>query len=256
MIEWCAYCQTFQGEKAPFDSWEVTHGMCDECVARNVFHEAGALNAILPVAEFFAGVREEAKRGFSTPARLVLERGAALGIRPLDLLVGVLQPALSEIGRAWERGEVTVAVEHRFSAAVESVVSALLVRAREETRAAGQPDFLLVNADGNFHTLGVRVVEFFLLSHGRSVTTFIPGLPSPEVIAQVRALRPRVLGVSVSQRGQLGAVRDVAAALADLPPDVRPRLAVGGQLFQSGAAVGEGLPVCTRLVDLLALAPR
>lgn len=251
MINWCAYCQTYQGEVPPLDSWDISHGLCPQCLARDVPGDLDAMQAIAPVANFFKALRAKALKGFSTPGNVILEEAATLGIRPLELMVGLLQPALEEIGQAWARGQVSAAVEHRFSAMVESVVMATLHRQYAERAVApsASPEFLVVNADGNFHTLGARVVEAFLLSHGRSVTAFVPGLPAAEVIAQVRSLRPRTLGISVAAPAQLEFVREVCAGLGDQ----RPRVVVGGSAVRALSKVDAvpGVQFCTHLQDLL-----
>lgn len=253
MISWCAYCQTWQGEIPPLESWEVTHGICKSCIRRGVAQDAAAIGAIRPVADFLQALRAEARLGFSTPGAVVLDRATKLGIRPLELLVGLLQPALDEIGKLWEREELTVAHEHRFSAMVETVVTLVLQRAREASAVSSQPEFLLVNADGNHHTLGLRVVEAFLLSHGRTVLALVPGLPAAEVIAQVRALQPKTLGVSVAVPRELEVVKEIATALAALPSERRPRFVAGGSAIRAGAQLDPslGVIVCAELRDLL-----
>lgn len=254
MISWCAFCQTWQGEVPPLESFELTHGICGACLRKGVAEDPQAITAIKPVANFFTALRAEARRGFATPAAAVLDQAAKLGIRPLELLVGMLQPALAEIGKLWTRGEVTVAAEHRFSAMVQAVTTLFLERAREGNPLHTlPPEFLLVNADGNHHALGVRVVEAFLVSHGRAVVALIPGLPATEVMGEVRALRPQILGVSVAAPEELGAVEELAAALAALPPAERPQLVVGGQAIRAGARPRPALGVqtVTELRDLL-----
>lgn len=257
MINWCAYCRTWQGEVPPLDSFEMTPGICSSCVQRGVAENFEAIRAITPVADFFRALRAEARSGFSTPGAVVLAQATGLGIQPLELLRGLLRPALDEIGKLWACGEVTVAAEHRFSSMVNSVVTLVLERAREASAAQQwPPEFLLVNAEGNHHTLGLRVVEAFLLSHGRTALTLVPGLPTFEVIALVRALQPKTLGVSVAMPGELECVKEIATALEQLPPERRPILAVGGQAIRAGAQLEHALGVAVSSERRALLAPQ
>lgn len=258
MIAWCAYCQRFQGERAPFDSFELTHGMCPECARRGVLLDPAAVRAARPVAEFFADLRRAARAGADLAAGDLLDRAGALGVGAADLLVGMVQPALCEIGELWARGEATVAIEHRFSTLVEALVAAV----RERTPAPAPPEpgrveFLLVDVEGNHHTLGIRILEVLLRAAGRSVTAVAPGLPAREVVALVRALRPAVVGVSVALLPQMRAVRELAAeiAAADLPSP--PRLVVGGQPIKAGLQLAEprGFELCGSFAELLAAGP-
>lgn len=237
----------------PHESYDVTHGICEACLGRGVAQDLRGLTEARRVGEFFSRLRAEARKGYSTTSTATLEEADALGVRPLELLVGFLQPGLDEIGRAWERGEVTVATEHRFSEMVEALATTVLHRAREQEKPNAHPEFLLVNADGNFHTVGLRVVEAFLLSRGRSVQALIPGLPTREVLALVRSLRPRTLGLSLSLPGQLDQVRELATALANLPAELKPQLVVGGSAIRAGLQVDPalGARVCLEVRELL-----
>ena len=31
MLNWCSYCQRFQGEVSPYDNLAITHGICATC---------------------------------------------------------------------------------------------------------------------------------------------------------------------------------------------------------------------------------
>ena len=235
MIEWCSYCQRFQGERPPFDRFELSHGVCEACARRGAMLDPDAAAAARPVAELFRGVRVAARTGRPLLAADVLGRAEALGVRPVDLLVGMMQPALHEIGELWARGEVTVDVEHRFSAAVEELVAVLRAGTAEPPPGARcGARFLLVNADGNYHTLGVRIVELMLRWAGCQVTAVVPGLPVADVVYAVQELRPEVLGVSVAMLPEMRAVGELGAALESVAPDHRPRLVVGGRLVKAG----------------------
>ena len=253
MIAWCTFCQSYQGETPPIDRWDITHVVCASCLASGVYENPAAADAVWPIAEFFGELRAAGRRGIITATDAVLARAAALGIRPIDLLIGLLQPALREIGAAWEAGTLPVAHEHRFSRMVEEIAAVLLVEARRGAPPTESPEFLLVCADGNFHTLGPRVVELFLLAHGRSVAALVPGLPGAEVLQLVEQLAPRTLGVSISEATQLGALREVADGVRAIPAERRPKLVVGGGYVLRGGALDRalGATACVALTDLL-----
>ena len=139
MIRWCSNCQTYQGEVPPFDSYAITHGICEVCAAKGLMLGGPALAKIQPIVDFHNRVREEAKAGFITPPHSLLAEAITLEIQPIDLLIGLLQPALYEIGELWARGEVSIATEHRFSATVEDLTTLVLehVRHGRETKRAG-----------------------------------------------------------------------------------------------------------------------
>lgn len=230
MIRWCAYCQSYMGEAEPLDRYALTHGICKKCGDSDVVENPASARRLQPLVEFFSGLRAKAKAG-TIPSTADWARDAfRLGIQPQDLLIGLLQPALYEIGELWASGEVTVAGEHKFSAFADSMVGALFAHypALDRGRQAPSPDILLVNADGNYHTLGIKFLETSLLAAGLKTYAVLPGLPPGEILALVKSLKPGAVGLSISMQSQGPAAAAVAQSLLELPPPDRPLLLVGG----------------------------
>jgi methanogenic corrinoid protein MtbC1 len=247
MIKWCAYCQKYLGETPPFDRLVLTHGLCPECAAKNRMLDPDDTGVIEPVVEFFRDLRKAGKDGIIPGPAEWINKGAAMGIRPADMLIGMLQPALYEIGELWSRGEVTVEKEHRFSAFADAVTGLIYAHYPElgRKRQHANPDILLTNADGNYHTLGIKFLEVLMLSRGYSTFTVLPGLPAREVIALAAGLKCRVIGVSVALVTQLRPVMELALDLKELPGPRRPRLVVGGLPIKEGVKIPPELGIET-----------
>jgi methanogenic corrinoid protein MtbC1 len=231
MIVWCAYCQTFQGEKEPFDDYELTHTLCAACDAAGGMMNEAAIRSVRPIAEFYNALRKQAATGaeLSTPA--ILEDAQRLGVSPMDLLWGMVQPALHEMGVRWARSEVTIAIEHRFSMNVERIIDSVAATLPQPAPTAAL-DFLLVNAADNHHTLGLRMLELLLRRRGSSTYLVVPGLPPSEVIALARSLAPKTVGVSIALAEQAASVRETLHGLSGLPK--KPRMIVGGYAVKMG----------------------
>jgi methanogenic corrinoid protein MtbC1 len=258
MIRWCAYCQRYQGEVAPFENYSVTHTLCESCEASGAYlHEQP--RTLERIQSFFTRVG----RGGTGPgvtATEVVQEGAALGLDPIDLLLGIVQPVLRQIGARWERAEATIAEEHRISALCAGVTLMLLESDPRlaELRHRRPPQVLLVAAEGNQHTIGLQILEVLLLRNHVSTVTAYPGLPDDEVVEITRSLRPRVLAISAAVPQQMGSAIAVAHRIGDWPPSERPRVVVGGM----GLRCGEPLPVpsdgsvsvCTDVGSLIELA--
>ena len=252
MIRWCSYCQRYQGESPPFDDFALTHGICDSCLAADIMMDSSALDRIQPVVSFFRRVANAHRHRESSAA--LLEEGLGLGIGPWDLLLGVIQPALQSMGRRWASALAAVSDEHVLTATCAEIL-ALMNRqpGLGALRRSAIPEILLVNAEGNFHTLGIQFVEFFLLTRGIHVQVIYPGLPTREVVELVRSARPRKLGISCSLPAQLDSARRTAEAIVALPEEDRPQVFVGG--FALHASTGVSLPgpfrICRIASDLL-----
>jgi methanogenic corrinoid protein MtbC1 len=233
VIRWCAYCQRYQGEAWPYDEYSVTHTICDACAphAADFVGQPASLEAI---QRFFQRVLRIDTVPALNAAELVAE-GAALGIAPVDLLLGIVQPVLRRIGDRWARSEATIAEEHEVTARCSAIVD-LLVNADARLarlRQAPHPEALLVAADGNLHTLGLRMIEVYLVTHRISTFTVYPGLPAGEVVELARRLSPRVVAISVALSEQLPSAVDVARRLATWSSGSRPEVVVGGLALRS-----------------------
>jgi methanogenic corrinoid protein MtbC1 len=234
MIRWCSYCQRYLGEAPPFDDYAMTHGICDACF---VSLDGGAsFRGAERLVDYYGRLNLAGQGGQLPSAAAVLDEGIALGLRPVDLLMGLVQPALYQVGESWSSGKITVASEHAFTAMASALLALVTYKYPDAHayRQSCQPRVLLIAAEGNYHTLGLQLVELMLVLERIPTFTVYPGIPAAEAVQLWRAMRPPVVGFSLAEAGQLGQVREAAdAILSDASP---PRLVVGG------FPVREGLP--------------
>ena len=236
MIRWCAYCQRYQGEVAPYDDYAMTHSICKACYDERVYECAGGAD-LEPLRQFFARIANAGMGPSPSPAEVVAE-GARLGLDPVDLLLGVVQPVLQQIGERWVRSEITISAEHRVTALCSALIQwiASADPSISALRDAHPPDVLLVAAEGNQHTLGIQIIEVLLLRHRVSSFAVYPGIPAEEIVALARTLTPKVVAISVAIASQLNCARLVAERVSAFPPENRPRVVVGGHAIREDYA--------------------
>ena len=106
----------------------------------------------------------------------------------------VISPVLGEIGRRWERGEVSIAQEHMLSERLEVAVRASL-RAMDRTEG---PLALIACIDCEQHVLGALGAALRFAANGAR-TVVLGAMMPPEAIGDaVRSMSPRVVGLSTS----------------------------------------------------------
>ncbi len=253
MIRWCAYCQSYMGESSPFDNFAITHVLCPKCAESGLYENLDALEGLRHLADFFNELRREVLAGIGTDPSHWVTAAYEKGIKPQDLLLGLIQPALYETGELWAKGEVTVAIEHRFSLFVEEMVGFIHTHYPElnKNRQLQKPEVLLTNANGNYHTLGLKFLEISLLSKGIKTYTLLPGLPVKEILELIRAIQPKMLGLSISMVPQARSVRELAEEISIFPEKERPLLLVGGLPVKEGLVFPPELAVhcCPNISD-------
>ena len=226
MFRWCAYCQHLIGESEPLASYELTHGCCPSC--EKAFDSYAVTPRILEAKRLFGALLKAGRSGDEGELELFIAQAARAGLRGSDILVGVVQPALYEIGALWERGEVTVALEHRFSVFCRKVLERMRLPQRPEAGAGAR--ILLALAPDNRHDLGVRVLERLALEKGVSCLVLPTGTGASEIVSAAVREKPALVGLSMALSSSMAGVSELIRLLRAALPDVR--VAVGGRLMR------------------------
>lgn len=252
MYRWCAYCWKLLGERPPYADYSATHGICATCLARDATSDADAIARMRPLTEVFRALDDLAQRTDATSLDAVLGQARALGVAPVDLLFGVLAPALYRVGSAWEEGRLSPADEARFTRFCDVALDAMC---RDQLQRAppvsGRP-ILLTNAPGNRHALGIRMLTFALRERGHDARAIVEA-PSLEWLERlVEILHPGAVGVSVALAEHLPFVGQVVEMIGRFDPTIR--VLAGGFGVRTEAAVSvEGAEVFVTVDDLLAV---
>jgi methanogenic corrinoid protein MtbC1 len=230
MLRWCAYCQEFQGEIAPLNIFTTTHGLCSACKAKGMGRLDSEIGNSHRLREIQGLLYEAGKTGDMAAASSIVRHALVAGLRPVDILVGLITPLLYLVGIDWESNLITVADEHRFTSFCERVFELVEL----EVKAASEPIpriraavVFLMNAHGNDHGLGIRILSLWLQSKGIETRHLDPP-PTPETLFQLATqIRPQAILVSVALEYQKEYVYRIATMIERLPRP-RPTLIVGG----------------------------
>lgn len=174
------------------------------------------------------GRRDEAVR--IVREALFDERGVA------EIVTEILEASQRELGRRWERGEITIAEEHQATAITQLSLSLLyprLVTDRlwHEGRQS-PPHVVAATAQAEGHEVGLRMVTDLLEHDGWRTTYLGADLPPDEVVGHAALQRADVLAVSATMPAQLRAVHRIGELLRGDPRCAGIRLLVGGRPFQ------------------------
>jgi MerR family transcriptional regulator, light-induced transcriptional regulator len=176
-------------------------------------HRSGFLDALL--------ARDSAR------ARRVVEAALEDGVPIPDIYLGVLDPALQEVGHRWAMGALNIAEEHYATAVAQSILDGLGRRLRRPPK-----DGRLAIVSGTpqeLHALGTRVVADFLETDGWEVLMLGTGAPAHDIAALVESEQPDLVALSTATAGVIDGVVEVLQALHALTP--RPCIVAGGQFW-------------------------
>lgn len=174
---------------------------------------------------YLRAVLDGQRQAAVTIATEALDRGIPL----TDLYCDLLQPTQYEVGRLWERNEITVAREHMATAITQFVVAQLYARVAPPTAHRGR--MIVTGVEGELHQLGANMLADVLEADGWDVRFLGTQLPHRDVLSALDEHRPAVLAVSATMLFNLPKVTDlVAEARRQFGRDLR--IVVGGGAFR------------------------
>ena len=160
---------------------------------------------------------------YSLHGALLTEREAQGAWWQVADLIGL---ALTELGRRWACGEVSVLAEHLAS---ERLARALARCSEALPTPVGGPRVLLAMADDDDHTLGLSLAELVLREAGHQVAWAGRATPSAELVNYLHTQAPAMLGLSASVAcSDPDLLREATLPVARACQDVRCQLVLGG----------------------------
>lgn len=146
-----------------------------------------------------------------------------------QLYIEVFQGSQREVGRLWQRNQLTIAQEHLCTAATERIMARVL--ARHAVKARLQRSIVIASVASEQHEMGARVLADFFEMDGWDAIFLGANTPASGVVEIVRDRQAAALAISATMTYHIPQVRDViirVRAHRDLS-DVR--VLVGGHPF-------------------------
>lgn len=250
MLRWCAYCQRFQGEVAPFEDLSHTHGICQNCKANELYLVDAKIDHASKLKEMYDLLMEAGKTKDMSRAEQLVDAALMAGMLPVEILLGLVGPSLYVIGEQWEQGVISVAEEHQFTSFCERIFDLTEERVRQSMpRLSGkQAEIFLLNTYGNRHPLAIRILMLWFQSRGISARMLSPAPSHESLVEAIRHARPRLILISIALADQRVGLLELITSINSIPPDIRPSVIVGGYAVKSGSITP--IPGVTFLEDI------
>lgn len=153
------------------------------------------------------------------------------GVPVRDVYLNVFQPAQLEIGRLWQENEITVAMEHYFTAATQFIMSQ---HYRYIFSSEKKPlNMVATSISGELHELGIRMVSDFFEMDGWHTTYLGSNTPDKAVVDMLKMMQPDLIAISATIPFNLPNVGKLIGLIrSELEADA-PRIMVGGRAFSN-----------------------
>jgi DNA-binding transcriptional MerR regulator len=147
----------------------------------------------------------------------------------------LVQRAMREIGEMWQHGQASVQQEHFMSSLSMRRLDALIEAAPPPTR---RETIMLACPEGELHTLPLRFLHLQLRREGWRVTFLGADVPSAQLEATVRAVKPDLAVMAAQQLVTAATLKEAAALLRGL----HVRVAFGGRVFNVVPELQKSIP--------------
>jgi methanogenic corrinoid protein MtbC1 len=154
----------------------------------------------------------------------LLARAAAAGWG--DALEAVVMPSLREVGLRWERGELSLAVEHFLSQLLHRQLLAAVAGLPEPAPLA--PRILIACAQDDFHDMGAIALWLLLRERGADVVCLGADVPARALVTAAEDTHPQVVCVTGVAATSTPMLAEAARAMVEARN--------GAQVFVGGPA--------------------
>ncbi len=158
-----------------------------------------------------------------------VDRALAAGDSPLTLIEEVLNPALKEVGDAFDRGDIylpeLIMAAEAMQAAV-AVVQPHLAASQQQVRSAGR--VVMATVQGDVHDIGKNIVCAVLRANGFEVLDLGRDVPAAEVVAKAREFKADIIGLSTLLSTTMPYCRDTVRLLEELGIRDQYKVFIGG----------------------------
>ncbi len=137
----------------------------------------------------------------------------------------VIKPALYEVGKLWERNQISVAEEHLATAITEGILNSFYADIIPEKY--NHKKVVLACVEKEEHQVGIKMVaDIFEMNQWESFFLGV-GFPTIELIKYIKEIQPDILAISISVYFNFSRLKDMIYELRRALPHLR--IIIGGQ---------------------------
>ena len=169
--------------------------------------------------------------GQPAAARRTVLQACEVGLPLARIYDEVLRPALHEVGRRWEAGQLAVGQEHEAAALARDLVAELAARTPEGSRL--RQVAVAACVPGEAHDLGLRMAASVFQARGYAVHYLGADVPVESLLHAMRTRGASLLLISATLDRSFSALDTTLREVGTLAEAVRPRVLAGGQAVRA-----------------------
>ncbi len=158
--------------------------------------------------------------GYSKRARQLTEELLKEGENPLEILNGILIPAMREVGKLYEERKYFLPQLVASSEAMKQAASVLEGKLKLEEKAGRKRKVLLATVQGDLHDIGKNIVKALFQNFGYEVVDLGKNVAPEQILEEVNRHRPDLVGLSCLMTTTLASMERTVRLLKEHFPDL------------------------------------
>lgn len=149
------------------------------------------------------------------------------GITMKDLYINLFQRSLYNVGKRWERNEISVAIEHLVTSITESLIALAypyLFSSENNGRKA-----IVLSTPGEYHQVGAKMVADYFEINSWDAYYLGTQTPEKELFDLITKKEPDIVAISMSISFNANVLKQLLLAINERFPN--QKIIIGGQGF-------------------------
>ena len=182
-----------------------------------------------PMSDVAALFTERLLGGDKEAAMRTVKDAMEDGATVADVYKHVFQPSLRQVGHLWQTGEISVAKEHFFTSATQTIMARLYPEIFANPPHKGK--VVAVCVSGELHEMGIRMISDLLEMDGYDTTYLGANTPAAAVVEALKELNAEVLLASTTMTYHLDRLRSLISLVKGDDATKDAKVFVGGRPF-------------------------
>jgi len=182
-----------------------------------------------PYAELARSYLSALLQGQRAEASRLIHDAVRAGVPVRDIYLHVFEPVQHEIGRLWQKNEVTVAQEHFCTASTQWIMSQLYPHILTSPRK--QRVMVATCVGGDLHEIGVRMIADFFEMEGWETHYLGANTPAASIVQMIQDRNADLLAVSATMTYHIRQVAELIVAIRTTRRGKQVKIMVGGYPF-------------------------
>lgn len=144
----------------------------------------------------------------------------------------VIEKALKRVGDLWETGKMDIWLEHFISESCIDIIKEVKIRAKNNKRGK-QAKIMLLNANAEFHNIGVRMISEMLEIEGFEVMFLGSNVPVQSLIDGIELRKPEFIAISTTLEYNIDSSKNMIFTIKNYFGKKSPKILIGGAAFKN-----------------------